>query len=78
MAVMSFAKLRAQCRAYMSYGYFDFLSNRISSRQSYQKHKLSDKLENFNPELSEIENMRANGFFRQYDCGNHRFVWLRR
>lgn len=61
-----------------NYRYSDPLTNRIFSRQSYQKHKLSDKLENFNPELSEIENMRANGFFRQYDCGNHRFVWLRR
>ena len=35
----------------------------------YQKHLLGEALEDFDPSLSEGENMRKNGFFRVYDCG---------
>jgi len=34
------------------------------------KHKLSILLENFNPELSETENMKNHGFLKIYDCSN--------
>ena len=41
------------------------------SRYQCQKHKLSDILKNdFNPNLSETENMRLNGYDKIYDCGN--------
>lgn len=44
------------------------------SRNKYQKHKLKNLLENFDPKLSEIENMVNNGFDRIWDCGNKVFV----
>jgi hypothetical protein len=39
-------------------------------RSAYQKHKLPDLLDDFDPEMTEQENMIANGFFIIYDCGN--------
>ena len=39
-------------------------------RMGFQKHKLKNKLENFDPELSEWENMQVNGYDRIWDCGN--------
>ena len=47
----------------------------LYSRQQFMKSKLKDKLEIFDPELSETENMRRNGYQKLYDCGNFRFVW---
>lgn len=44
--------------------------DKILSRYQCQKHKLNSLLEDFNPELSEYENMSNNGYFRIYDCGN--------
>ena len=41
------------------------------SRYQCQKSKLKNILgNNFNPELSEDENMRLNGYDKIYDCGN--------
>ena len=40
------------------------------SRQMYQKHKLQDILQNYNPELTEIQNMINNEYYPVYDCGN--------
>ena len=42
----------------------------LFSRQTFQKHKLKDKLEIFDENLSEVENMYNNGFRRIFDCGN--------
>ena len=42
----------------------------MTHRSAYQKHKLPDLLEKFDPDLTEQENMIANGFFIIYDCGN--------
>ena len=52
-------------------------SQKIIPRYRAQKHKLKDLLgeENFNPDLSEYENMKNNGWFRLYDCGN--LVWTK-
>lgn len=41
------------------------------NRVSAQKHKLKELLENFDPSVSEGENMKSAGFHRVYDCGNH-------
>ena len=35
------------------------------------KHKLKDKLENFNELLTETENMLNNGYLKLYDFGNY-------
>ena len=42
----------------------------LESRVKYQKHRLPSLLEKFDETLSERENMRNNGFFSIYDCGN--------
>lgn len=44
------------------------------SRYQCQKHKLSKILEKFNPDFTEIENMKNNGFFRTWDAGTSVFT----
>jgi len=46
----------------------------VYSRQMFQKHKLKNKLENFDPLLTEVENMYNNGYLRFWDCGNYKFL----
>jgi hypothetical protein len=46
------------------------------SRYQTQKHKLESVLEDFDPSLSESENMRNNKFFQIHDCG-HAIFYLR-
>lgn len=52
-------------------GYF-YIKNGypVGSRYKFQKHKLQSLLPNFDPSLSEWENMKANGYDRVWDCGN--------
>jgi hypothetical protein len=45
------------------------------SRFKTQKHKLHKLLPNFDPQLSESENMKRAGWFKIWDCGNRVFVW---
>ena len=47
----------------------------LLSRQQFQKHKLKDKLDKFDPKLTEWENMVINGYNRIWDCGNDVYVW---
>jgi hypothetical protein len=53
---------------YYTKNYVDF-----ENRVAYQKHKLEKKLEHFDSNLTEWENMKANGYDRIWDCGND--VW---
>lgn len=39
-------------------------------RFHFRKSVLKNKLEKFDPKLSEWENMKANGYDRIWDCGN--------
>lgn len=51
-----------------------YVSNgNILSRMQFQKHKLISVLDDFDPLLSEWENMKLNGYDRIWDCGNG--VW---
>lgn len=43
------------------------------SRIKFQKHKLKSILSNYDPNLSESENMKNNGWVKIYDCGNFTF-----
>ena len=54
--------------------YYYVKGNTRESRQKFQKHKLENVLEVFDPELSEQQNMRKNGWSRIWDCGNKVFV----
>jgi hypothetical protein len=38
---------------------------------------MKNKLENYNSELSERENMKNNGWVRIYDCGKIRYVQIK-
>jgi hypothetical protein len=38
---------------------------------------LKNKLNKFNPELSEYDNMLLNGYNRVWDCGNYKFIWTK-
>lgn len=60
-----------------NYFYFNRNSNTdvLYSRNKFQKHKLSETLELFDPNLTEWENMQLNGYDRIWDCGNDVFVW---
>lgn len=53
-----------------NYFYFTIKNLRFISRQQCQKHKLKDKLEIFDENLTETENMYNNGYRKIFDCGN--------
>lgn len=55
--------------------YFYLNGIKRESRIKYQKHKLENLLENFDPNLSEAKNMEAAGFEKIWDCGNLVYVW---
>ena len=50
--------------------YYYTKTRKLYSRIRFQKHKLQKLLPNFDPELSEYDNMLNNGYDRIYDCGN--------
>lgn len=43
------------------------------NRMAFQKHKLAAQLENYDPSLSERENVLNNGYLCIYDCGNKKY-----
>lgn len=54
---------------------FTYVKNgRLESRVKYQKHKLSKLLANFDPNLTERENMKNNGYDIMWDCGNSVYI----
>jgi len=55
--------------------YHYITNSQILNRVNFQKHKLKDKLENFDPTLTEWQNMQLNGYDRIWDCGNLKFIW---
>jgi hypothetical protein len=59
-----------------NYFYFFIRHKKIErfSRIQFQKHKLKNKLEIFDPKLTEWQNMQLNGYDRIWDCGNLIFV----
>lgn len=56
--------------------YFYFKDLKLLARQQFQKHKLKEKLEIFDPNLSESVNMMLNGYRIIHDCGNMKFQWI--
>lgn len=59
-----------------SYFYFLKSSDILYNREHLQKHKLKDRFENFDDEITEWENMKNNGYDRIWDCGNKVFERL--
>lgn len=59
-----------------SYYYFKSEDGiKLHNRISFQKHKLAGKLKNYNPSLTESENMFNHGYRRIWDCGTLSFGW---
>lgn len=58
-----------QIIGYSKPSYFYTKGTFRENRMKYQKHMLKDKLEIYNENLNEEDNMEANGYYRIYDCG---------
>lgn len=56
-------------------GYAYYKRDKRLSRYQCQKHKLADLLPLYDPKLSEAENMKLNGYYKVYDCGNLVFMY---
>ncbi len=61
-----------------NYFYCHKNTRKPESRIKYQKHKLKKLLPLFDPELTEVQNMVNNGFFRIFDCGNKYFTYVKK
>jgi hypothetical protein len=57
-----------------NYFYYKDNSLILHSRIEFQKHKLEKKLPIYDSNLSEKENMKNNGWYAIYDCGNAVYV----
>lgn len=49
--------------------YYVKTGEKLYHRSAFMKHKLSDKLEHFNPSMTEVQNMYSNGYRRIWDSG---------
>jgi very-short-patch-repair endonuclease len=58
-----------------SYYYVTANGEYAGTRQAWQKHKLALKLDRYNPQLTEHENMAAHGFDKVWDCGQLVFTY---
>jgi very-short-patch-repair endonuclease len=54
--------------------YFYYRGGERYSRIKFQKHKLAAILKNYDPELSESENMMNNGYMKIWDAGNNVYI----
>lgn len=73
-----YSKLGFEFKGYtpINYWYTKNYKTRLH-RFGFQKHLLKDKLENYQSELSEKENMSNNGYTRIWDCGHSRWIWAK-
>lgn len=58
-----------------NYFYFHKNSNKLYSRNTFQKHKLKE-FNSYSEEKTEWEIMRAEGYDRIWDCGNAKFEYI--
>lgn len=61
-----------------NYWYISKDYKKLYNRINFQKHRLPFLLDKFDPNLTEWENMKNNGFDRIWDCGNGKWVWKQR
>lgn len=58
-----------------SYYYFHTSNPHVLyHRSAFMKHKLRQKLKNYDPSKTEWENMKANGYDRIWDCGTNKYI----
>lgn len=61
-----------------NYWYFSLKSPYdVYHRYSFRKSELIKRLQTFDPNLTEWENMQLNGYDRIWDCGNLKFEWIK-
>ena len=61
-----------------NYWYFNLKDTlKLYHRFNFRKDQLSTKLEKFDNNLSEWENMKNNGFDRIWDCGHLKYEWIK-
>ena len=72
----SYMKIGFKFLKFTQPNYYYFLKSQLIrfNRLNFQKAKLKKKLEKFDPDLTEWENMANNGYDRIWDCGNAVFV----
>jgi len=58
-----------------NYGYFYKKDGKVHNRSKFMKHKLKNKLDTFDPELTEKQNMINNGYTILFDRGNLVYEW---
>ncbi|MCK5019169.1 MAG: hypothetical protein KAS32_19060, partial [Candidatus Peribacteraceae bacterium] len=58
-----------------NYWYFKVNTIDMIHRRRFQKHKIRDKLDHFDPDLTEYQNMLSNGYDRIWDCGNLKYIY---
>ena len=56
--------------------YYYIKGSEVYSRFQYQKHKLKFKLNEYDENISEWENMVRNGYDRIWDCGHNKFEMI--
>ncbi len=59
-----------------NYWYFEVGNDIRWHRYGFAKHTLSKKLKNYDPSLSEWENMKNNGYDRIWDCGHEKYEYI--
>ena len=59
------------------YYYFEESSTQLYEQTSFKKELLNDKLENFDPNLTEWENMQRHNYDRIWDCGHLKYTWTK-
>jgi transposase-like protein len=59
----------------VNFWYFKNGYNKRHHRFNFRKSLLKNKLNVFDSELTEYENMQMNGYDRIYDCGNLKYIW---
>lgn len=72
-----YKNLNFNCIGVTDPGYFYVKDSIVYSRQQFQKHKLKDKLEIFDSNLTESQNMFNNGYRRLWNSGNLKYVWIK-
>jgi len=53
--------------------HYSLRGSTLESRVKYQKHKLENKLKEYDPAITEVQNMHNNGYCRVFDCGHKKF-----
>ena len=59
------------------YYYFEESSTQLYEQSNFRKEVLNEKLENFDSDLTELENMQRHGYDRIWDCGHLKYTWTK-